>query len=177
MVVDVPEEVPLALELDHGCHTKTAMRIAIRTTMTMPSAAAPPPESLSCTTTGPSAIRVLAPFCCSAAVIPSGGKPTRASGEGPPMWAACGLVLALFSGLFAWSRSKRPTENYYAGEVYGINRATHRRYAYAAAAFCAVFAAALVVHQIPTVPLLAVYALIAVLYFSSFARGFSDEEH
>jgi hypothetical protein len=93
------------------------------------------------------------------------------------MWAACGLVLALFSALFAWFRSTRATTNYYAGDVYGMSRATHRRYAFAAMAFAAVFAAALFVNEIPTVPLLAVFALIAILYFSSFARGFSDEEH
>jgi hypothetical protein len=35
--------VVLVEEIDHGCHTKTAMRIAIKTTTTMPTAAAPPP--------------------------------------------------------------------------------------------------------------------------------------
>jgi hypothetical protein len=93
------------------------------------------------------------------------------------MWAACGLVLALFSAIFAWLRSTHATGNYYAGDVYGMSRATHRRYAYAGAAFAAVFTAALFVHEIPTVPLLALYALIAIFYFSSFARGFSDEEN
>jgi hypothetical protein len=60
VVLDV--ELLLLVDVDHGCHTKMAIRIATRTITTMPSAAAPPPLSPSFTITGPSAIEVFAPF-------------------------------------------------------------------------------------------------------------------
>jgi hypothetical protein len=63
VVVLPPEEfVVLVDDIDHGCQTKIAMRIAIRTMTTMPTAAALPPEPPSFTTTGPSAIQIFAPF-------------------------------------------------------------------------------------------------------------------
>jgi len=46
----------------HGCQTKSAIKIATTTTMTIPTAAALPPLSPSRTTTGPSAIFCRAPF-------------------------------------------------------------------------------------------------------------------
>src|SRR5579884_2731768 len=78
-----PLVVPVVeLVTDHGCQTKIAMRIAISTTITMPTAAAPPPWSPpSCTTTGPSAIQVLAPFTVQCPLIPSTGKHKRLSCE------------------------------------------------------------------------------------------------
>lgn len=87
-----------------------------------------------------------------------------------------GLVLALFVALFALWRSVRAGENYYETHVYGMTTATHRRYAAVSLLFVALFCAASFVASLPAVPLLAIYVLIAIFYFSSFARGFSDEE-
>ncbi len=52
------------------------------------------------------------------------------------MWGALGLVLALFTAQFAWRRSLRETVNFYASDVYGMSRSTHRRYALASLTFC-----------------------------------------
>ena len=87
-----------------------------------------------------------------------------------------GLALALFVAVFALWRSKRTGKNYYETSVYGMTAATHQKYAIVSLLFFALFCAALYVAFIPVVPFLAVYVLIAIFYFSSFARGFSDEE-
>lgn len=52
---------------------------------------------------------------------------------------------------------------------------SHRRYAAVSLLFALLFALAHFYPVLPLVPLLAVYVLIAIFYFSSFARGFSDE--
>lgn len=87
-----------------------------------------------------------------------------------------GLLLALFVVVFAWWRSARVSANYYETQVYGMTPQTHRRYAIVSLVFAAFFAAAFFVSALPVVPLLAVYVLVFVFYFSSFARGFSDEQ-
>jgi hypothetical protein len=91
------------------------------------------------------------------------------------MWAGLGLALSVFTLGFALYRARGATRNYYAREVYGMDAAAHRRYAAVSMLFAAAFTAALFVRMIPTVPLLGAYVLIAIFYFSSFARGFSDE--
>jgi hypothetical protein len=90
------------------------------------------------------------------------------------MWAVSGLALSLFTAGFAWWRSSQAGRNYYAADVYGMTPAAHRRYAIICGAFAAVFLAALFI-PLPTVPLLGACVLVAIFYFSSFARGFSDE--
>jgi hypothetical protein len=92
------------------------------------------------------------------------------------MWAAIGLALSAFTAIFAFYRAEFVRANYYAAEVYGMTAAIHRRYALTSLGFAAAFCASFVAPVIPTVPLLAVYTLVAIFYFSSFARGFSDEE-
>ena len=91
-------------------------------------------------------------------------------------WSLAGLVLSLFVAVFAAIKSRRPAANYYAAHVYGMTRQTHAIYAVISAVFAALFAFSLVASWVPAVPLLAVFVLIFIFYFSSFARGFSDEE-
>lgn len=91
------------------------------------------------------------------------------------MWAAGGIVISLFTAFFAVFRSMRNAENYYSAQVYGMTPAAHRAYAAVSGVFALAFIAAFFITAIPTVPLLAIYALVAIFYFSSFARGFSDE--
>ena len=91
-------------------------------------------------------------------------------------WAIAGLVLSLFAAAFAAVRSRRPTANYYETHVYGITSGTHRGYAAVSLVFAIFFAASLALRRLPVVPVLALYVLVFIFYFSSFARGFSDEE-
>lgn len=87
-----------------------------------------------------------------------------------------GLVLSLFVAIFAAFKSRRAATNYYAANVYGMTPHSHRVYAAVSAVFAGLFAYSLAAPWVPAVPLLAVFVLIFIFYFSSFARGFSDEE-
>ena len=92
------------------------------------------------------------------------------------MYATLGLGLSLIVITVALLRSNNRRANYYERDVYAMTARTHRAYIGVSLLFTALFAAALVTTGLPTVPLLAVYALIAIFYFASFARGFGDEE-
>lgn len=89
--------------------------------------------------------------------------------------ASAGLVLALFVTAFATWRSRLVSTNYYETHIYGMTVQSHRRYAAVSLLFAVVFALSYMAAWVPVVPLLAVYVLVAIFYFSSFARGFSDE--
>ncbi len=90
------------------------------------------------------------------------------------LYALGGLLISLAGGVIALVRA-RGSRSFYAAEVYHMTRRSHRRFAAASAAFGAGFLAALR-WPIITTPLLAVYALLLILYLSSFARGFSGED-
>jgi len=92
------------------------------------------------------------------------------------MWAGLGLTLSLFTAVFAWWRSARGPHDFYSADVYGMTSIAHRRYAAVSLVFAGAFLAALFFRSIPTVPLLAACAFVIVFYFSSFLRGYSDEE-
>jgi hypothetical protein len=100
---------------------------------------------------------------------------TRSAGCSP-MWPAIGLALSLATASIAFWRSIRSRHNFYESDVYGMTPSTHRVYALVCFLFAASFAASFVVSGIPVVPILGAYAVVAVFYLASFARGFSDEE-
>jgi hypothetical protein len=89
--------------------------------------------------------------------------------------ASAGLAVTVFVAAFALWRSRVASTNYYETHVYGMTAQTHVRYAAVSLLFAGSFALAFFAAFVPVVPLLAVYTLVAVFYFSSFARGFSDE--
>lgn len=92
------------------------------------------------------------------------------------MWNGAGLVLCAIVMLVATIKSKRGNAGYYEREVYGMTARSHRAYVVLSGAFAAAFIVGYFVSGIPVIPLLGAYALVFIFYFSSFARGFSDEE-
>jgi hypothetical protein len=92
------------------------------------------------------------------------------------MWNLVGVVAALAVAGVAWQRS-RVAGGFYDAQVYAMTRAIHRRYALVSLAFAACFAVAFATHA-DTLGLaaLAVYAVIAIIYATSFLRGASDYE-
>ena len=87
-----------------------------------------------------------------------------------------GLVLALGITIAAALRS-RSAGGFYAEQWYGMSAAVHRRYAAVSLAFAAFFAVAYA-YRLTTAGIagLALYALIAVFYLSSFLRGAPDRD-
>jgi hypothetical protein len=91
------------------------------------------------------------------------------------MWNVIGVVAALAVGTLAWRKSRAAAGGFYDEHVYGMAPAVHHRYALVSLAFAAFFGVTLALHAtIAGIAGLAVYALIAILYASSFARGASD---
>jgi len=91
------------------------------------------------------------------------------------VWSLTGFAIAALVGTIAWRRGRSPG-GFYDREVYGMDCAAHRRYAVASFVFAAYFAA-VYARGLDTAAIagLAVYALIALLYGTSFLRGASDE--
>lgn len=92
------------------------------------------------------------------------------------MWAALGLVLALFTAVFALVRSAGRSSNYYEQDVYGMTPVLHRRYAVVSLLFALAFAISFFEPAVPSVPVLGGFAVLFIFYFSTFFRGFSDED-
>ncbi|MBV8345214.1 MAG: hypothetical protein JO190_09520 [Candidatus Eremiobacteraeota bacterium] len=91
-------------------------------------------------------------------------------------YSIAGIVLALGVALLAWRRS-RGAGGFYDREVYGMERATHRRYAIASLAFAAFFLITCAARwRAAGIAGLALYALIAVLYAASFLQGAPDRD-
>jgi hypothetical protein len=91
------------------------------------------------------------------------------------MWSIVGLVVSLGVGAIAW-RSSRAPGGFYDREIYAMDSTAHRRYAVVSAAFALYFTTAYLLHrETAGIAGLALYALIAVFYATSFLRGASDE--
>jgi hypothetical protein len=89
-------------------------------------------------------------------------------------WSLAGAVLALVVTTVAWRRS-RSTGGFHDGETYGMDARTHRRYAAVGLVFVAFFIATYLAHaETAGVYGLALYALIAVFYATSFLQGAPD---
>ncbi len=92
------------------------------------------------------------------------------------MWNMGGLALALFIAAIAFLRS-RTRGGYYDAELYGMAPSIHRRYAAISLAFALFFAIAWGLHaQASGLVALAIYAVIALLYLTSFLRGYADTD-
>jgi hypothetical protein len=92
------------------------------------------------------------------------------------IWSAGGGILALVIAAVAWRRS-RDKGGFYDSEVYAMTPRVHRRYALLSLAFAVYFAAMLALHQASAgIAGLVLYALIAVLYVTSFLQGAPDRD-
>ena len=92
------------------------------------------------------------------------------------MWSLIGAILALASAAAAWLRS-RGRGGFYDLETYGMSVRTHRGYAALFAAFALYFAAVFALGREPAgIAGLALYALVAVLYATSFLQGAPDRD-
>jgi hypothetical protein len=92
------------------------------------------------------------------------------------LWSVIGFALALGVAAAAWRRS-RSQGGYYDRETYGMDSMAHKRYALLSLAFAAYFAVTYGLRlQSAGIAGLALYALIAVLYATSFLQGAPDRD-
>lgn len=92
------------------------------------------------------------------------------------MWNLIGLAASLGLALLAWRRVSRDTGNPFQRDFYAMGSGEHRGYAVAGLGFAALFAAGLMWSAVPTIPILAVFTVAAILYGASFVRGASGED-
>jgi uncharacterized membrane protein len=90
------------------------------------------------------------------------------------MWAWIGVGLAALGALLGLRNARAPRLDAFAASEYAMTARSHARFAALSALFAAAFVAAAWQPAVPTLPLLAIYVLLFVLYAASFARGFSD---
>lgn len=156
MVVDDDDDV----DVDHGCHTNSATSTAM---ITIARIATPAELPLSRST-------MIGSRCPMTFVFPGeGGRKTL-------MWNLAGLALAFLSSLLAWRKSFA-AGGYYDRDLYGMEASAHRRYAAVFLAFAFFFGAAFALHASGAgLIALALYALVAVIYTTSFLRGASEDE-
>lgn len=92
------------------------------------------------------------------------------------IWSWAGLLLTLALAAIAWRQSFR-RGGFYDRDVYAMTPAIHRRYAVSSLGFAVFFAATLLLHQATAgIAGLALYALVAVFYVTSFLRGAPDRD-
>jgi len=85
------------------------------------------------------------------------------------------LILALSVSAASWRRS-RSRGGFYDREIYAMDSRTHRRYGWLSLAFAVFFAATYALRLAAAgIAGLALYALVALLYATSFLRGAADE--
>lgn len=103
------------------------------------------------------------------------GQTLRGPPTSNPMYAGIGVALSCMTVLFALLRARAPA-SFYASGVYNMTAQSHRTFAIISIAFACAFLVAYALPQVIAVTLLAVYTLVLIFYFSSFARGFSGED-
>ena len=92
------------------------------------------------------------------------------------VWSLAGVAVALGVAAIAWRCSRAPG-GFFDHEIYGMNSRSHRRYAAVSLAFAAYFAAAAATGRTAAgIGGLALYAVIAVFYVTSFLQGAPDRD-
>ena len=92
------------------------------------------------------------------------------------MWAYTGIILALGLSAYAWWRARAGSTAYYEREVYAMGSSAHRRWAFAGCGFALLFALSALRGHAYDVTIFAAFAVVAILYVSSFMRGYSAED-
>jgi len=92
------------------------------------------------------------------------------------MWNWIGAALAGFCTAIALHRARLPSNLFYEAGVYGMSARSHRRFALLSGMFTLLFLAGRLWARLPTLPLLAIYTVFAILYGASFVRGATGED-
>jgi hypothetical protein len=92
------------------------------------------------------------------------------------LWSLAGAAAALAIAAAAWRRS-RSAGGFYDREIYGMSARSHRRYAALSLLFAGYFAVTAARHlDAAGIAGLALYAVIAVFYVTSFLQGAPDRD-
>ncbi len=78
--------------------------------------------------------------------------------------------------LVALYRSRANAGSSYQEATYGMTARSHRRFALVSGFFALVFVAGIFWETVPTLPLFALFTVLAILYAASFVRGATGED-
>jgi uncharacterized membrane protein len=92
------------------------------------------------------------------------------------MWSWIGFGTAVLGTAVALWRARSRGQSYYEAHVYFMTSRSHARFAALSGAFALLFAVAALYPRLPAVPLLAIYAVLIILYGASFVRGAAGED-
>jgi len=84
--------------------------------------------------------------------------------------------MAALGAILAYRNARVSTTSFYANQVYTITARDHLRFAVASTIVAFVFVFSRLFFDVITVPLLALYAVLAILYGASFVRGATGED-
>ncbi len=89
-------------------------------------------------------------------------------------WSLIGLAAALIIATIA--QRTAGAEHFYSGDVYGMTARSHRRFAVLCLCFAAGFGLTAAWPLLPSVVVWSLFILAALLYGSSFLRGYADHD-
>jgi hypothetical protein len=92
------------------------------------------------------------------------------------VYGTFGAVMAALGAILAYRNARVSTTSFYANQVYNITANGHLRFAIASAIIAFVFVLGRLFFDVISVPLLALYAVLAILYGASFVRGATGED-
>jgi hypothetical protein len=87
-----------------------------------------------------------------------------------------GAIAAALGAILAYRNARSSTASFYANQVYNMTARGHLRFAIASAIIALLFLIGTLFFNVITVPLLALYAVLAILYGASFVRGATGED-
>lgn len=92
------------------------------------------------------------------------------------MYGTFGAVMAALGAILAFRNARVSTRSFYANQVYNVTPHGHLRFAVASAIVAFIFVLGQLFFDVISVPLLALYAVLAILYGASFVRGATGED-
>jgi len=92
------------------------------------------------------------------------------------VYGTFGAVIAIIGAALAYRNARGSFRSYYATHVYNVTRRGHMRFVWASVSCALLFLIDRLFFNVIAIPLLALYAVAAILYGSSFVRGATGED-
>lgn len=92
------------------------------------------------------------------------------------MYGTFGVIIAAIGAVLAYRNARVTSRSFYATQVYNVTARGHMRFAWTSLSCAIVFLIDRLFFNTIAIPLLALYAVLAILYGASFVRGATGED-
>ena len=92
------------------------------------------------------------------------------------MYGTFGVIIAAIGAVLAYRNARVTSRSFYATQVYNVTARGHMRFAWTSLSCAIVFLIDRFFFNTIAIPLLALYAVLAILYGASFVRGATGED-